>query len=154
IGDLNHDGKPDVVFFNFEGNFRDGPSTTRIYWGDGTRNYSPLRVTDIPTHYITSIAHADLDDDGNVDLILTQQRFISGAGEDLFNSVIICWGDKEHPYERQTRLSVEYNAGGVRIADFNRDGWLDMIVGATVSGPADPKKKGMPIFWGSRDGFA
>jgi hypothetical protein len=154
IGDVNHDGRPDVVFFNFEGNFRDGPSTTRIYWGDGTRNFSPQRVTDIATHYITSLAHADLDDDGYVDLVLTQSRFISGAGEDQFNSVIILWGAKDQPFTRSTRLSCDYLAGGVRIADLNRDGWLDLLVGATCSDPADPKKTGMPIFWGSKDGFA
>src|SRR5262249_50755069 len=52
IGDVNNDGLPDVVFFNFEGNFRDGPSASQIYWGDGTRNFSPLRSLEIPTHYI------------------------------------------------------------------------------------------------------
>jgi len=89
IGDINHDDRPDVVFFNFEGNFRDGASFTRIFWGDGTSNYTPMRATDIPSHYITSVAHADLDDDGHVDLILTQSRFVAGAKEDIFNSVII-----------------------------------------------------------------
>ena len=69
--DVNNDGKPDVVFFNLEGFYRDGPAYTRVYWGDGTRNYTPLRALDIvPTHYVTGVAHADLDDDGDVELVI------------------------------------------------------------------------------------
>lgn len=156
IGDVNNDDKPDVVFFNFEGNFRDGASYTRIYWGDGTRNYSPLRSLDIPTHYITSVGHADLDDDGYVDLVLTQSRFVNGAGEKMFNSVIICWGDAEATFERRTRLTVDYLAGGLRIADLNRDGHVDLTIGAFCFDEKDPTKKtkGLPVFWGSANGYS
>ncbi|HWP40102.1 MAG TPA: VCBS repeat-containing protein [Tepidisphaeraceae bacterium] len=155
IGDLNHDGRPDVVFFNFEGNFRDGASYSTIYFGDGTRNFSPLRSIDIQTHYITSVAHADLDDDGNVDLILTQSRFIAGADEQMFNSLIICWGE-DPSYRLRTRLTVDDMAGGVRVADLNRDGYLDLIVGATCTDESDPQGKvtGLPIFWGSASGYS
>ncbi|WP_428940150.1 FG-GAP repeat domain-containing protein [Fontivita pretiosa] len=155
IGDLNNDGRPDVVFFNFEGNFRDGASYSTIYFGDGTRNYSPQRSINIQTHYITSVAHADLDDDGRVDLILTQSRFIGGADEQMFNSLIICWGE-DPTYRLRTRLTVDNMAGGVRVADLNRDGHLDLIVGAICADESDPQRKaaGLPVFWGSANGFS
>jgi hypothetical protein len=153
IGDVNHDGKPDVVFFNFEGHFRDGASKSLVFWGDGTRNYSPQRMLELDTHYITSIAHADLDDDGYVDLLMTQSRFVNGANEDIFDSLLIYWGS-ERGFDRMTRLCPEKTGGGIRIADLNRDGYLDIIVGAHSPDLTNPARSGMPIYWGSANGYS
>ena len=35
----------------------------------------------------------------------------------------------------------------------NRDGWLDLVVGASSTDPTDPTRKGIPIFWGSPPGY-
>ncbi len=153
IGDVNHDGLPDVLFCNHEGGFRDGPSNTSIYWGDGTRGYTSQRKTDIPTHYMGGGAHADLDDDGFVDLVLVQSRFISGAREDIFGRVIILWGSKDG-FSRRTNLSLDSAGSGVRIDDLNRDGWLDLLVGGEVTDPHDPTRKGLATFWGNPNGFS
>jgi hypothetical protein len=110
-------------------------------------------MTDIDTHYITSIAHADLDDDGYVDLLLTQGRFISGANEDIFDSLIILWGGA-NGFERTTRLSPDNMGGGVRIADLNCDGYLDIVVGARASDGGEKQKGGLVIYWGSANGFS
>jgi hypothetical protein len=48
-------------------------------------------------------------------------------------------------------MSTAY--GGVRIADINKDGYLDMLAGGATPDPANPELHGIPVFWGSENGF-
>ena len=152
IGDVNNDGLLDVVFFNDEGYFRDGPSKSYIYWGDGTRNYSKLRNTEILSYQTFGIGHADLDDDGNVDLVFTRQNFINGVPHEQAG-LEIHWGE-DKTYETITPLEMEFGYGGTRIADINKDGYLDIVAGGRCLDLNDPEKHGFPIFWGSKDGYS
>ncbi len=153
IGDVNNDGRPDVVFFNDEGGFRDGASTTHIYWGDGTRNFTLERRTALPTHHVFGHGHADLDDDGAVDLALAHSHFVSGVNHKQ-QGLVIYWGDtQKNDFLGPTNLSMDMAYGGVRIADINKDGWLDMIAGGVSVDLDNPDKRGFPIFWGSSIGF-
>jgi hypothetical protein len=130
IGDVNNDGLPDVVFFNLEGFYRDGPAYTRIYWGDGTRNYTPQRAFDIlPTHYVTGIGQADLNDDGDVELIINQGRYLNGLPYDNAVPTIICWNSPEGLTVRSNLTMDNPSGGGTKILDFNRDGYLDLLLG-------------------------
>ena len=151
IGDVNNDGEPDVIFFNDEGGFRDGASQTDIYWGDGTRNFSPDRSVSFPTHQIFGIGNADLDDDGYVDLLFTRENFIHGVDHEQSGITINWGGDKG--FKTTSEITVESSYGGVRIADINKDGYLDILTGGTGIDPADPSRVGFPIHWGSADGF-
>ena len=151
IGDVNMDGLPDVIFFNEEGHFRDGPTTTNIYWGDGTRNFSPQRRTSFPTHHIFGAGHADLDDDGFVDVILANERFVYRIMHEQ-NGLILYWGCHKE-FSDPTFLTMTTAYGGVRIADINKDGYLDMLAGGACIDLKNPEKHGIPIFWGSAIGF-
>lgn len=151
IGDVNNDGEPDVVFFNDEGGFRDGASQTDIYWGDGTKNFSPDRSISFPTHQIFGIGNADLDDDGYVDLLLTRENFINGVDHEQ-TGITIKWGG-EKGFKTTSEITVGSSYGGVRIADINKDGYLDILSGGIDMDPADPSRVGFPIHWGSADGF-
>lgn len=153
IGDVNNDGRPDVVFFNLEGYYRDGPAYTRIYWGDGTRNYTPNRVLDVaPTHYVTGVGHADLDDDGDVELIINQGRWMNGLPYDHAVPTVICWNTPDGMLDVRSNLTLESpSGGGTKILDFNRDGYLDLLIGGTVRN--DDGSLSIPIFLGSADGF-
>ncbi|WP_428938591.1 FG-GAP repeat domain-containing protein [Fontivita pretiosa] len=151
VGDLNHDGRPDVVFFNGDGGIHDGPAISRLYWGDGTRNFSPKRSLEFMTHHIFGFGHADLDDDGFVDLVLSQATTIKGVPHTQ-NGTIIYWG-KTAGFSPPSHLSMEIGYGGVRIADLNRDGWLDLVAGGASQDPADPGRFGLTIFYGSSAGF-
>jgi hypothetical protein len=150
-GDVNNDGLTDVIFFNEEGYFRDGPSKSYVYWGDGTRNFSQNRSTAFHTHHIFGQGHADLDDDGYVDLVLANERFISRIRHEQ-NGLILYWGGTEQ-FSSPSHLTMQVAYGGVRIADINKDGYLDMIAGGSAIDLNDPDRYGIPIFWGSEQGF-
>ncbi len=151
IGDVNNDGMNDVIFFNTEGMLRDGLAESYIYWGDGSRHFSPERRTILPTHQIFGLGHADLDDDGHVDLILCQGNFINGVTHEQ-GGLIIYWGDSDG-FSKKTILTMQRAYGGVRIADINRDGYLDILSGGTCVDIENPEQSGFPIFWGSANGF-
>jgi len=156
IGDVNHDGLPDVVFFNHEGYQRDGLSRSVIYWGDGTRNFDTRRSVEFFSHYMTSTAHADLDDDGHMDFLMTQARFINGMSHEQ-HSVFLYWGSDAEFREGETiqsNLPMHSGPNGIRVADFNRDGYLDLMVGGTTRDPSDPKKHGITFYWGSDKGYS
>jgi hypothetical protein len=146
------DGLPDVVFYNDEGGFRDGPSTSYVYWGDGTRNFSRDRSLRLYTHQVFGIGHADLNDDGFVELLLARSGYIRGV-PDAQNGVIMYWGSPDG-YQVSSQLTMRGAYGGMRVADINRDGWLDMVVGGAVTDPDEPSKHGFPVYWGSEAGFS
>jgi hypothetical protein len=148
---VDNDGEPDVVFFNDEGGFRDGASETYVLWGDGTRNFSIERRLVIPTHQVFGIGEADLDDDGRVDLILTRENFISGVTHEA-SGISVLWGGADG-FLPPTDITADSAYGGVRIADINKDGYLDILSGGGNTDPRDPNVNGIPIYWGSAKGF-
>lgn len=152
IGDINNDNLPDVIFFNEEGGFRDGPTTTYVLWGDGSRNFSKERSTTFSTNHIFGLGHADLDDDGNVDLIFSHERFVHRIQHEQ-SGLSFQWGSPKG-YSRSSRLTMITAYGGVRVADINKDGYLDVLAGGACVDLTNPNKFGIPIFWGSQDGFS
>jgi hypothetical protein len=152
IGDINHDDRPDIVFANSTGGVHEGYSPNFIYWGDGTRNYSVGRRTVLPSYYTTGSVQADLDDDGWVDIGFNEGRYAAGRPGTL-HGLHLWWGSRSgFVLDRRSILSVFDPSGGAKAADLNRDGRLDLIVGANESdgGP----KGGFVIFWGAESGYS
>jgi hypothetical protein len=152
VGDVNNDDIPDVVFFNDEGFFRDGPMESPIYWGDGSRSFDENRKFVFQTHQVFGFGHADLDDDDNVDMILCQKNFVSGVQHDQ-GGLIIHWRENGE-FGPPTHLTMKWGYGGVRVADINKDGYLDLLAGGTCIDIDNPGRHGFPIFWGSENGYS
>ena len=152
IGDVDNDGHPDVIFFNLEGGLRTGHNPNFIYWGDGTRNYSTRRRSQLWAGYTVGTAQADLDDDGWVDLVSAEARYALGRPVTL-NGVYVWYGGVDgYEPRRRAVLSVEDPEMGAVTADLNRDGYLDLVIGA-----AERDAKGRPgyvILYGAGNGFS
>ena len=152
IGDANNDGHQDVVLFNFEGGLRTGYNPNFIYWGDGTRNYSTQRRSQLWAGYTVGTAQADLDDDGRVDLVSGEARYALGRPVTL-NAVYVWYGTSQgYTSDRRIILSVEDPEMGAVTADLNRDGYLDLVIGAAERDSQG--RVGYVILYGGAEGFS
>jgi len=154
IGDVNGDGRPDVVFFNFEGGLRAGPNPNVIYWGDGTRGYTTQRSTSLWSVYNLGIVQADFNDDGWTDLGSLEDRYTVRAPGTLHGVYLWYGGPDGYREDRRAILPVEVPGSGLRAADLNRDGHLDLVVGAGEADPDADGHVGNVVFWGSARGFS
>jgi hypothetical protein len=119
VQDLNGDGKPDLVAAS---EYRSSSGTTGsvgVLLGDGDGTFQAALITSTPTPLqgIRSLALADFNGDGKLDLALGAGNFLLlGKGSGKFQSPIVL------------------GAGGPGIAtgDFNRDGRPDLAVGGVT----------------------
>jgi uncharacterized repeat protein (TIGR01451 family) len=139
VADLNGDGRPEVIFANWYN------VNSYIYWGQAGGpygvTYSPSTRTDLPTSSAHSVAVADLNGDGRLEVI-----FANASGADSY----VYWGQAGGPYgvtySPSTRTNLPTSgAHGVSVADLNGDGRPEVIF-ANASG-ADSY-----VYWGQAGG--
>ncbi len=152
IGDVDNDGNPDVIFFNLEGGLRTGYNPNFIYWGDGTRDYSTRRRSQLWAGYTVGTAQADLDDDGWVDLVSAEARYALDRPVTLNGVYVWFGGAGGYEPRRRAILSVEDPEMGAVTADLNRDGYLDLVIGAAEQ--AADGRRGYVILYGGAAGFS
>jgi hypothetical protein len=135
-GDLDGDGRKDILLVNQ----LSGPLPNRlnalVFRGNPQHHYSSasmLRLYDVPDGQVTN---ADLDDDGYPELVLQS---------------MICWGGQSgYADDKRTVLKSPGSLAGSRVADLNRDGYLDLVY---VEIDRRQRSAGR-IFWGGRDGYS
>ena len=114
VGDLNHDGIPDLVVANNGSRPSFGSVTVMIGRGDGTF-LPPVRYN--AGEYPSSIAIGDFNGDGILDVAVTDTRkvyILLGSGDGTLSAAKGYWGG--------------ISPGPVVAADFNGDGKLDLAV--------------------------
>ncbi len=100
IADLNRDGHLDLAYSNYlSDTTRELPAF--IYWGDGTRNYSPKRRTMLDAASSSAMDALDLNRDGWLELIVInhQKNFSHTSGTNLY------WGS-EKGYSNDQRQNL------------------------------------------------
>ena len=143
-GDLNGDGYPDIVFANFSGNdFQDIHTfdvPSYIYWG-APNGFSASNRSHLQSFGAVGVALSDLDRDGVVDVVLSNQK---SGGAAKGPPSIIFWGNSSHNYSEanHTRLPTA-NANYTRIADLDDDGFPDLVFGGSAP----------DIYWGGPEGL-
>ena len=115
-----------------------------VYWADEHGRYDARRRTELATKGAYQAAIADLNQDDYPDLVIANSRENDPTAA---GTISIFWGDRNGiSNDRRTELP----AGGpfsTAIADFNRDGYLD-IVSSNVF------ENSVKIWWGSSTGFS
>ena len=148
--DLNGNGWLDLII---GGLFGDDPgdryrSFVYIYWG-GPEGYSNARRTQLPAYFASDIAIADFNNDGILDLFVSNYHASRTRDLDSF----IYWGTPEGEFtEKNSQRLFHHSASGVLAADFNEDGYIDLaVVNHKTNGnhPGDSY-----VWWNGPEGFS
>ncbi len=135
IGDLDSDGKKDLVFANKSDGSSQVPSL--IYWGNPKGRYRKEERQELGVGGADSYAAADINRDGFPDLFLPAM------------TKAIYWGSRQ-PYSRERRSEVGSDlAISGRFADLNRDGYLDLALSEWR-----PGAKETSLLWGGPGDFS
>ena len=116
-------------------------TTTPVYFG-GPDGFSPDRKTDLPCMGSVEAICADFNDDGRPDVFLTNTRSDAETGG---GSYLLLNSPNGFPDTPSQVVPTSW-AWGACCADFNRDGYLDVIVSAF-------NVPDLLVFYGCPDGF-
>ena len=129
IGDLDSNGKKDLVFANKSDGNSDVPSL--IYWGSPQGRYQKDKRLSLPTSGSNAYAAADINQDGFPDLFFPGRK-----------SFIYWGGPQVYSEDRRTELTSDLARSG-QFADFNRDGYLDLALSEW-----EPGHQETSLYWG------
>ncbi|MBI4557288.1 MAG: VCBS repeat-containing protein [Candidatus Hydrogenedentes bacterium] len=151
---LQQKSRPRAVFCNSAGGTVNEKVNLDLYWG-GPNGFGTANRTQIPFVSGYESSAADLNCDGFVDLVaLCSGHLGASAAASLPElGANIYWG-REGGFDFSQRPTVlrEFNLYSSNIADLNKDGYLDLVLGAF-----DPPQPGqadlLVIYYGSVQGY-
>ncbi|MEW5979562.1 MAG: VCBS repeat-containing protein [Acidobacteriota bacterium] len=135
--DLNHDGTPEIVLMNQLSGAVQGHTPSVIFWGNPAHEYSEAASTLMRASGPYFTKTADLNNDGFTDVVFTG------------SPCIIHWGSASGFVKR---TQIDLTAFGGVVADYNRDGYLDLIF-STWSNDPRINNNGV-VLWGGTDGYS
>lgn len=140
-----------VIFCNSRGGTLDENVPVLVYWGADT-GFSADRVWKVPVQSGYESSAADLNEDGFVDLVaMNSGHAQSKIGQSSLGANIF-WGSAAGFDAKQNRTTLhEHGLGSSNIADLNRDGYLDLVLGAFENHSDDPDV--LVIRYGSEKGI-
>ena len=140
IGDLNRDRVPDLFFSNRNSgrSYQGGPIDSFVFWGNPHRSFNGAALTKIPLTTAFSSNSGDLFDDGRGAVVFSE-----------FGGVAVARLAADRSVAEIRRWSLPARGYSTSLADLDRDGRLDLIVGLM-----EGEGRNLAILRGSADGFA
>jgi hypothetical protein len=120
VGDVNGDGRLDVA-----GSVRGEEGTDAVWWenpGDGVALWTAHRLGHTPRSG-DRFELADLNADGRLDLVVSEETRTDGAG-------LYWFAQPDDPTQEdwpRTRLAEQWTTNSLDVADLDRDGDLDIV---------------------------
>ena len=164
VADLNADGYLDIILCNLFApeklvrpvkpvEVSAPPQTatfaagTHVYWG-GPKGYSPANRLELPTVGSEDASVADMNRDGYLDLVISSYH----AGDHRNHPSYVYWGSVHGLNLEGATLLPTKSASGVLVADFNADGWKDILFACHTDGTNHRTESF--LYWGGRPGFS
>ena len=127
IADLNRDGRPDVVVAD-TGTYPAVDSTLSVLLGNDNGSFA-ARTEVLAGPGPVSFAIGDVNRDGKPDLVVVDR-----ASPDDSSIVSVMPGNGDGTFGRRTRVIAGAKLGELVIADVDRDGALDLVMGSYSEG--------------------
>ncbi len=140
--DIDCDGWPDILFANYRSNDSYYDNPVYIYLGDET-GFAEDRRIELPATWTMSAAVGDLDNDGFLDVFVT--NFSDGDGHYSTESLIY-WGTGAGIATSSPTGLTTYSAKYATISDLDDDGYHDIVVSSQYGDESS-------LFWGAPDGL-
>jgi hypothetical protein len=149
VADVNGDGKPDLVVANTGGGTNDDDGSVGVLLGNGDGTFRPAVVYDSGGQGATSAVVADFNQDGKLDLLVSNGCLGVNCTSGPWVGVLLGNGDGTF------QAVVTYDNNGlmphaVSSADINGDGKPDMVVANFYPYSLEPQSIGVRM--GNGDG--
>jgi hypothetical protein len=139
IADFNGDGHLDILIVSTITTTENEYHPNYVYWGNEKGRYGPADRLELPGLETQWAGLADMDDDGQVDIIFSNH----GEGHTTkwgYMDLFIYWNqNNSFDFSRRTGLPTFKVHGGVLFADIDKNGYIDIVVGNEKNYPRDGK---------------